>query len=251
MTLHVAEAGTGPALTFIHGFGLDGRTWDAQVAAFRATHRVLTVDLPGFGRSPAATDRTPMVDALAGALEARGVAQTDLVGLSLGGAVATDFTLAHPARVRRLVLADALLLGYPATLETWDRCVALACGGDCAGAITHWLTDGVFAGARLRPAVWSALQGMLAAYDCAHWTGAAPLGWASTKPRERLGEIRVPTLVLVGEHDTPAFHAMAGAYVTGIAGARKAVVPGAGHVSCMEEPAAFNEAVRGFLARGA
>ena len=248
MTLHVAEAGTGAALTFIHGFGLDGRMWDAQVAAFRATHRVLTVDLPGFGRSPAAPDRTPMAAAIAGALDARSIAQTDLVGLSLGGAGATDFTLAHPARVRRLVLADALLLGHPATLETWDRCVALARGGDCAGALAYWRTDGVFAGARVRPAVWSAILAMLGAYDCAHWTGAAPLGWASTKPRERLGEIRVPTLVLVGEHDTPTFHAMADAYVAGIPGARKALVPGAGHVSCMEEPAAFNEALRGFLA---
>ncbi|MBI2017378.1 MAG: hypothetical protein HYS77_17885 [Candidatus Rokubacteria bacterium] len=74
------------------------------------------------------------------------------------------------------------------------------------------------------------------------------LRWTVTKPRERLPELRGPALVLVGERDTPAFHAMADAYAAGIAGARKMVLPGAGHVSCMEQPAAFNRALRAFLA---
>ena len=248
MTLHAAAVGAGPAITFLHGFGLHGGTWAAQVAEFSRTHRAITIDLPGFGRSPDAGDMRPMPDLIARALDARGVRETALVGLSLGGAVATDFALAHPARVTALVLADALLLGYPATLETWDTCVALARAGDCAGAREHWLTDGVFAKARGRPAVWAAIRAMLDAYDCGHWMGAAALRWATTRPRERLSEIRVPTLVLVGEYDTPAFQAMADVYVAGIAGARKVVLPAAGHVSCMEEPAAFNEALRGFLA---
>lgn len=194
VTLHAAAAGTGPAITFIHGFGLHGGMWAARVAEFSRTHRAIAIDLPGFGRSPDTADKRPMPDLIARALDARGVRETALVGLSLGGAVAIDLALAHPSRITALVLADALLIGYPAALETWDACVALARADDCAGALEHWLTDGVFARARLRPPVWSAIRAMLAAYDCAHWTGAAAL-------------------------------------------------------RCMEEPAAFNEALRGFLGR--
>ena len=246
--LHVADTGAGDAILFLHGFGLDGRMWDAQVADFKTTHRALAADLPGFGRSPRPADTTPVADLLARALDGLGVTAAHVVGLSLGGAIAADFALAHPDRVRSLALADALLLGHPATLDTWERCVALARAGDCAGAIAHWLTDGVFAVARTQPDVWARIQGMLDGYDCAHWTGSAVLRWTATKPRERLPELRGPALVLVGERDTPAFHAMADAYAAGIAGARKMVLPGAGHVSCMEQPAAFNRALRAFLA---
>ncbi|HAM59171.1 MAG TPA: hypothetical protein DCQ64_28670 [Candidatus Rokubacteria bacterium] len=246
--LHVEVAGTGDAITFVHGFDLDGRMWAPQVADFGATHRTVTVDLPGFGRSPAPADEAPVVDALARTLDRLGVAATHLVGLSLGGAIAADFALAHPRRLRALVLADALLLGHPARLDTWKRCVALARAGDRAGAIAHWLTDGVFAGARTQPEVWAKIRALLAGYDGAHWTGAVTLRWAAPKPRERLGEIRAPTLVLVGERDTPAFHAMADAYAAAIPGARRRVLAGAGHVTSMEVPAVFNRAVRDFLA---
>ena len=248
--LHVEVAGAGAAITFLHGFALDGRMWDAQVADFRASHCTVTVDLPGFGRSAAVRDEAPVADAIARALDAVGIATTHLVGLSLGGAVATDFALAYPRRLRSLVLADALLLSYPATLDTWDACLARARAGDCAGAIEHWLTDGVFAVSRTMPDVWSRIRSLIAGYDCAHWTGAVTLRWATSKPRERLGETEAPALVLVGERDTAVFHAMADAYAAEIPGARKLVLPGVGHVSNMEAPGAFNRALRSFLAGG-
>lgn len=50
MTLHAAAVGAGPAITFLHGFGLHGGTWAAQVAEFSRTHRAITIDLPGFGQ---------------------------------------------------------------------------------------------------------------------------------------------------------------------------------------------------------
>jgi 3-oxoadipate enol-lactonase len=248
--LHASAAGEGDAITFLHGFGLDGRAWAPQVASFRSSHRAVTVDLPGFGRSPRRTDSTTP-DAIAGALDGLGIERTHVVGLSLGGAVATDFALAHPARVRSLTVADALLLGYPVTLDTWDRCAELARAGDCAGAAAHWLTDAVFDGARTRPAVWAAIREMIAAYDCGHWTGTSAIRWASTKPRPRLGEIRVPALVIVGEHDTPAFQAMADAYAAEIPGARRVTLRACGHVSNMEEPAAFDAALRGLVTASA
>lgn len=247
MSLHAAATGAGEAIVFLHGFGLSGEAWEAQVAAFRATHRTVAVDLPGFGRSPRQTDG-PAADAIARTLDGLGIDRAHVVGLSLGGAVAVDFVLAYPDRTRSLTAADALLLGYPATLHTWERSLALARAGDCAGAIAHWLTDPVFSRARTRPALWARIESAMRAYDCAHWTGAAVIRWGTTRPRPQLGEIRAPTLVIVGEHDTPAFQAMADAYAGAIPGARKVVIPGAGHVTPLEEPAAFNAALRAFLA---
>lgn len=219
--------------------------WRPQQASFAPHYRTIALDLPGFGRSPRLD--TPIADAVVAALDALGVGRTHLVGLSLGGAAATDVVLAHPARVASLTLADALLLGYPATLDTWARCAELARAGDCAAALAHWRTDPVFAVTRRRPAAWAAIETMLAGYDCAHWTGAATLRWASTKARARLHEIAVPTLVIVGEHDTPGFQAMAEVYAGQIPGARRVVLAGAGHVSSLEESGAFDASLAELL----
>jgi pimeloyl-ACP methyl ester carboxylesterase len=182
-------------------------------------------------------------------LDSRGVEGTHLVGLSLGGAAATDFALVHGDRVRSLVLADALLLGYPAAIAAWDGSVELARQGDRAGAIEHWLKDPVFDVARTRPAVWAQIREMIASYDGGHWAGTSRLRWATTKPRERLSTLRMPTLVIVGEHDTESFRAMAEEYARAIPGARTVTIPGAGHISNLEEPEAFTRAIADFFAR--
>jgi pimeloyl-ACP methyl ester carboxylesterase len=246
--LHVTEVGHGDVVTFLHGFALDGRMWEAQTAALAGSYRTLAIDLPGFGRSRYVEGHTPMTGEILSVLDARGVERTHLVGLSLGGAVAADFALVHGDRLRSLVLADALLLGHPAPLQTWEAVVEHARQGQRDAAIAHWLTDPVFDVARTRPAVWARIHDLLAGYDGAHWAGAARLRWAITRPRERLGTLRVPTLVLVGEHDTSGFHAMAVEYSTTIPGARALTIPGAGHVSNMEEPEAFTRILREFFA---
>jgi pimeloyl-ACP methyl ester carboxylesterase len=246
--LYVAETGRGDAVTFVHGFALDGRMWEPQTSTLAASYRTLAIDLPGFGRSRYIEGHTPMTGEILSVLDARGIDRTHLVGLSLGGAVAADFALMHADRVRSLVLADALLLGYPAPLPTWEKIVELAKAGRRDAAIAHWLTDPVFDVARTRPAVWARIRDLMAGYDAGHWTGAAKLRWATTKPRERLGALHVPTLVLVGEHDTPGFHAMAAEYAKTIPGARAMTIPGAGHISNMEEPEAFTRALRELFA---
>lgn len=244
--LHARVSGTGDAVLLLHGFGLDGRMWAAQQAALGSSYRTIAVDLPGFGRSPSQDGL--VADAIAATLDATGVTTAHVVGLSLGAAVALDLALGYPTRVRSLTVADPLLLGYPAAPETFSRCAELARGGRCAEAIAHWKTDGVFALARTRPEAWKTIEDLLNQYDCGHWTGAATIRWVSTKPRPRLQEIRTPTLVVVGEHDTPGFQAMAEVYASEIREARKVVIPGVGHVSSLEEPAAFSRVLAEFFA---
>lgn len=117
----VHEAGQGPAVLLIHGLGADHQDWRFQVPALARHHRVLAVDLPGFGASPPMPRLRSLEDyaqAVLAALAARGVAElAAVVGHSLGGAVAQALVLAAPGRVRRLVLANTLLSFKPEGLR--------------------------------------------------------------------------------------------------------------------------------------
>ena len=246
--LHVTETGSGDVVTFLHGFGLDGRMWEPQTSALAGSYRTLAIDLPGFGRSRYREGHTPMTGEILSVLDARGVERTHLVGASLGGAAAVDFALVHGDRVRSLTLADALLLGGPPVSPAWEKAAELAKAGQREAAIEHWLTDTVFDVARTRPALWGRIRELMADYDAGHWAGTARLRWATTKPRERLGVLKIPTLVLIGEHDTAVFHTMATEYASSIPDARRLTIPGAGHIANMEEPEAFTRALREFFA---
>src|SRR5260221_9424887 len=121
-----SERAQQPALVMLHGFALDSRMWRRQVQAFARDYRIITVDLPGFG--PQARELGE-VDAALGVKRALDVAKIDrahFVANSFGAAVAVDFALQHPERVRSLTLSGALLLGRRTGIEAWARCVALA-----------------------------------------------------------------------------------------------------------------------------
>jgi pimeloyl-ACP methyl ester carboxylesterase len=130
--LRVVEEGTGPPVVLVHGLGSSHRSWHRVAAAMAATHRVLAVDMPGFGGSPAAGDGfRPVVVAAAivEALDARGVTTFDLVGHSLGGLVSAHLADRHRDRVRRLVLIA------PAGLEPRLAVPAGIAGGVVAAAV--------------------------------------------------------------------------------------------------------------------
>src|SRR5262249_42493809 len=141
----------------------------AQLATFDGA---LAPDLPGFGPRPAPTDLT-LSRAVAQACDAHGLDRVHLCGLSLGGAVAVDFALAFPERLRSLTLVDALLRGRKSDIRAWDGCVAAAREGRLADARKAWIADPLFDGARKNEVVLRALEAMAADYDGAHWTGTA------------------------------------------------------------------------------
>jgi pimeloyl-ACP methyl ester carboxylesterase len=232
-------------VTFLHGFALDRRMWSAQAHAMEATYRFLAVDLPGFGPKGAgdAGVHCP-AHAVLEVLDARGVERTHLVGHSFGGAVAVDFALARPDRVLSLTLVDAPLLGRVAAIEAWPLCVAFARNGQDDEARRAWLADPLFAPACRIPEVRVALERMAADYACGHWAGRVSNRWLVEDPAGRLGELRAPALVVLGELDTTNFHDMAAEYARLLPSARTATIPGAGHMCSLEAPDAFNELLR-------
>lgn len=239
--IHYEAHGAGPALLLSHGYGATCRMWDGQIAAFSDRYRVIVWDMRGHGESgdpadPALYSQALTVGDMAAVLDACGAERAIVGGLSLGGVMSLAFHLAHPERVRALMLFDTGP-GFrnPEARRQWnERAEARARDLEAKGVAN----SGGGAETRLgrhRSArgLAGAARGMLAQFD--------------SSLIDSLPGVAVPTLVLVGSEDK---HFLGAAdYMTGkVAGARKAVIAGAGHSANLDQPEAFNAAVSEFLA---
>jgi pimeloyl-ACP methyl ester carboxylesterase len=248
-------AGSGPALLLVHAGIADRRMWDDQVGPFAgAGWTVIRADLPGFHETPLPEAPVALWATLRDLLDHLGVERAVVAGASLGGRAAVDLALAAPERVPALVLVGSGLAGHrfaePALFELWDRSESALERGDheeAAGAeIDTWVVGMGRGPEAVDPEVRRRVREMLLA---AYAHGEADLEEPDPPAATRLGEVTVPTLVVVGEHDRPDIHAMAAALTRGIAGAEQVVLPGTGHLPNMERPVAFNRVVLEFLRR--
>jgi pimeloyl-ACP methyl ester carboxylesterase len=248
----MTDLGAGDPWVLLHSFPVDRRMWAAQCAALAADgHRAVVFDLPGFGGAPRMTASPPSldayVDAVLAALDALGLDRVTLVGLSLGGYVALRLAARAPDRLRGLVLADTRAAAdSPETRAGRVLNLALVRSRGPAALIEKMLPHLLHRDApeSLRDTLrgWAAEQ------------SAEAVGDALLAMRDRgdatpvLATIACPTLLLCGSYDTitpPAEHATMGA---AIAGSRVEVIEGAGHLSNLERPDAFNAALRRWAA---
>ncbi len=250
--LSYTSRGEGPPVLFVHGLTFDRRLWEPQ-SPLAARRRLVCVDLRGHGRSSAPPDApyTPAGD-LAAILDALGIERAAVVGSGSGGRAAAQLAVAHPDRVAALALIGASLDGEPFGPELAAFLGSLpvtARERGMSAAIDEWLASGLLSHARRLPAVEVALQRMLREFDGVPWLRADPVVTPSPPTKERLGEIAVPAVALVGEHDHPDFHRFARVYAVGIRGAEFAIVRGAGHLPNLEAPMSVNGLLESFLDR--
>lgn len=249
--LYYDSRGKGPPLVLIHGGNMDRRLWDEQLQPFASRFRVIRYDVRNFGRSSTATGPYRSADDLSRLLDFLGVDRVDLVGLSLGGRIAIDFALAHPSAVRALILAGPGLSGYrfsvdpPARIAEIERAIQRA---DSA-AVEKWWLDSPYMTAVMERADLVPLIRRLVRDNIRSWLVDDPEQPAVPPAIERLSELRVPTLVIVGARDVPDIHRIADTLVSATPTAKKVVVPGAGHIVNLEQPREFNRLVLEFLAR--
>jgi 3-oxoadipate enol-lactonase len=248
--LYYEECGSGSnEVVLIHDGVVNSAAWNDVWPEFCRHFHTFRYDRRGYGRSPAATTWYSEIDDLASLLQQLKVSRVALVGSSHGGELSIDFTLAHPDLVRRLVLVGPVVSGLPYSRHFLDRgadAFALLDKGDVKGAIARWSNDKYLiapgnetARRRLYELLTSNPQ------DMTHRD--YPLRPKPALPR--LHEIRVQTLILVGDADIPDVHAHAGAIEAGIANSRRVVVEGVGHIMYLEKPAQFSALVIGFLER--
>jgi len=244
--LYYEAAGSGEPLIMAHGLSLDTRMWDAQFAVFAQRYRVVCYDVRGYGRS-APPDDAPYSrpDDQMALMAHLGIARAHVLGLSMGGMLAVDFALEYPQATHTLIAVDSALSGYRWSDDWRARWQAMEATGDAEAAKRLWLAHPLFAPANAQPAVAAALAQMVADYSGYHLLrdDGARAGHAF----RRLEELQMPVLVVLGERDLPDFHTIADRLAVR-AHARAVVIPGAGHMSPMEAPDAFNRIVLEFLA---
>jgi pimeloyl-ACP methyl ester carboxylesterase len=250
----VRDTGSGPPVVLLHGFGLDSRMWDPQVAVLRANFRAIAYDDRGFGRSgPAGSEPYAQEDDLHALLAALGVARAHFVGLSMGGRTALRFALRHPEAVSSLVLVSSAADGQTWSdtwVSEWRRMTAEARAGHVDEARRLWYEHPLFATTRRVDRAREVLAEMTGAYSGWHWVNRDPLVIPKPPALERLGDISAPALVVSGERDLPDFHLVADRLVRGLRGAQRMRVLDAGHLLNLERAELTNGVIAAFLTSG-
>jgi pimeloyl-ACP methyl ester carboxylesterase len=243
--------GRGEPLVLIHGGQMDCRMWDQQFESYSRYFRVLRYDIRGFGGSVMPETPFSNADDLAGLMEYLGMTRAHIVGLSLGGMVATDLAVTHPECVRSLVLSGPGLTGFdpegPEEVARYYAEVRTARDQPADSLVRAWLDDPLIAPAAGNPKLRARLERMTRE-NVGAWLGNWRLQRVPRPPTAaRLADIVAPTLILVGDRDLPSIVATVDTLAKAVRGARKAVIPGAGHMLPMEKPAEFDRAVMEFL----
>jgi len=253
--LRVSQCGSGMPILLVHGFPLEHSMWNAQIEHLSERWQTIAPDLRGFGGSqctPGVTTMEQMADDLNALLDALQVSEPIVFcGLSMGGYVAFQFLRKYRSRLRALVLCDTRAAADSAeaaegrlkladrVLETGTEQVAEAMLPKLFAAETLQKHPSIVAFERQKilatspEGVAAALRGM-----------AQRLDFTST-----LGEIDLPTLVIVGEHDAITSVDEMRSVSQAIPNAEFVVIPHAGHMTPLENPTAFNEAIEQFLTR--
>ena len=251
-------AGVGHPLTLIHAGIADRRMWDAQFATFAKSYRVVRYDIRGYGQSTLPPGPYTMRADLRALLQHLGIARTHLVGISLGGAIAIDFTLDYPEMVAALILVAAGIGGEERApdpeMEARSRAIDEAGErGDIAAANELVLQIWVDGFGRTTGPVAPAVREQVRAMNAAALARKGAFAQAESVNRlappaiGRLEEIAVPTLVIVGTCDVPAIVTSAETLATRIPGAQQVVLPEVAHLPPMETPDEFNRLVLNFL----
>lgn len=254
LELSYRAQGSGPTLLLLHAFPLNQRMWDPLVEALADSVHVVTVDLPGFGASQL-TDGKQSIDDVADLIAdfatRLGHEKFVLGGLSMGGYIALAFARRHPDRLRGLILADTKATAdtEAARAKRITQITELELKGvrGLAERFPHEVTT---AGTAIdRPELLAQLASWIAGANPQGLAGALHMMADRPDAMKDLAGITVPTLVIVGEDDQLTPPAESEAMVNALPNAKIVRIPGAGHISALEAPAAFNSSVAHYMAQ--
>jgi 3-oxoadipate enol-lactonase len=238
------RTGSGEPLVLIHEGVVDSRSWAPVVPALAEQFEVVTYDQRAYGRSDGWHGPYSLVDDLVGLLDELGIARAALVGASRGGRIALDTALTQPGRVTKLALVASGLAGRPLNVEVtpeqearWDAAEA---DGDLATL------------AEIDLEVWAPLGADEELRRLFHENVEASNADDPAVPVEppaatRLAEIRIPTLVITGDHDVPGINEIGDVLEREIAGAQRVVIPKADHMIGWRAPEQLAAALIAFL----
>jgi pimeloyl-ACP methyl ester carboxylesterase len=264
-TIELGE-GDGQPIVFVHGLSGSWPNWLEQLPVLARGHRVLALDLPGFGHSPMPAGEISIsayARLLDGLLAQRGMDAAAVVGNSMGGFIGAELAIAHPHRVGRLVLVSAAGISTYGTPRRRRSATALRrleaiLAGSTAWAAEH--SDALTRRPRGRDAMLrmvvrypSRLPAALAAEQVRG--GGTPGFFGGLQAvldydvREPLPAIACPTLIVWGERDMLISVRDADVFAELIPNSRKVIFKDTGHMAMLERPEAFNALLKEFLAQ--
>ena len=257
-TINVGDAvinydvtGRGRTVVFIHGWTQNKSIWDDQVPVFSKHYRVLRYDSPGYGKSTGFDDESAEPLDLLVLLEALRIDHAYIVGLSRGGGVALRFAAAYPEKVDGLVLYGAGHPSVPVPPEVMQLFgslpgIAKQYGLDSVGKLIlsgdlAWVPPG-------RSDIMERYRRLWASYAGKDLLDPHPESGLVPMPNTaRLSTLRVPTLVINGDHDLPFIAAAADTFARRIPNVKKVVIPNGGHGAHFAQPTTFNGALLDFF----
>ena len=251
-SIHYELSGKGTTVVLIHGWAQDLTIWDDQVAALSPTYRVLRYDRRSYGRSTGHADPTADPDDLRILLDSLKISSAIVLGLSAGARTALNFAVTFPERVSALVLYGS---GPPVGFQPMPSeptpnpriDIAKNYGLDSLrkwveGTGFHWVPPN-------NPDYHRRVDRMWARYDGRDLLDRRPpSGRVPPSRMDDLAKIRVPTLIIIGDHERALLRLVADTLARRIPNARQVVVPDAGHGIHFAQPERFNAALLEFLA---
>jgi 3-oxoadipate enol-lactonase len=244
--------GEGPWVVMSHSLACDSRMWQAEAKALARRYKVLCIDTRGHGGSDAPAGEytlDTLADDVKALFDKLGVKDAHWIGLSMGGIIAQVAALKYPGIFKSMVLADTTSGYPPAGVQGWKDRIATVrekgMGPMVQGTLERWFTEPF---RKANPQVTDMVGSWIAGTPPQGYCGCAhALSTLNSTPR--LGEIKVPTLVICGEQDGGTPPAMAKIIHEGIAGSELVIIPNAAHLSNMEQPQAFLGSVENFYRR--
>jgi pimeloyl-ACP methyl ester carboxylesterase len=248
--INFEDVGSGPVVVLLHGGAVDMRMWDDQMAALTDHHRVIRFDARGHGRSETPTEPFRQCDDVARLLRDRGVEKASLVGLSMGAGAATDTTLEYPDLVEKLVVIGAgtnePVFEDPWILDIQRQMAEAQQALDAPRWIELFLRMGLIGPYReekdLDPEVVRRTREMITDTVTNHVRPDAVPPSHVEGSWDRLGEIAVPCLGIIGTLDAPDHNKMVRRFTATVAEIERAA-----HMPNMERPAEFNQILLRFL----
>jgi 3-oxoadipate enol-lactonase len=243
--------GDGPALIFVHGLGGTGNVWHAQRLALSRYFKVITLDLPGSGRSDKTEEKNSMArwaEQIAGLADTIKLDKFVLVGHSMTTVLAQNFAAKYGSRLNALVLcgpitelAQAGKDAFQKRAETVQKEGMIAVADTVlGGALTAATRDG-------NPALAGMVREMLLS-NCPKCYAGHCLALREASAKADQANIKCPTLILVGDQDGVTPLANARAIAAAVPGAQIRIIPATAHLTMLERPEAFNAALVEFLA---
>lgn len=249
--------GEGNPIVFVHAGFQDHNMWQPQIEHFSKKHKVVVFDVPGHGATVSDTVRPQAAAVIKAVMDGLHIEKATLVGLSLGGAMATDFATQYPQRVTHLILACSGLSGWDENRKvdttTTQYVTALfdaLAKKDTALAATvfvkNWFAGPARTKEQLAPALWD--SGYAVTYE--NMRKHKVSGWprfAQPAAIHSLHKLTMPVLILTGTIDMPEVLLMNSWLKNNIPNARQVLLPAQAHMLNLEDPVGFNRLIEDFI----